>query len=49
MGITVQRRQLATLTAFVKDHKLPFGLLINQSEEVRWLTENILQLPVGWL
>lgn len=48
-GQTIQRKQLNSLTDFVKTHKLPFGLLINQAKEACWLTPEIYQLPVGWL
>jgi len=28
---------------------LPFGMVINQSAEVMWLTDKIIQIPVGWI
>ncbi len=48
-GNSVQRRQLKTLEDFVKEQQLPFGMVINQSSHVEWLTEQIVQMPVGWL
>ncbi len=48
-GSTVVRRQLRALSDFIKLRDLPFGILINQSESIEWLTDNILQVPVGFL
>ncbi len=48
-GTMVQLKQLDALKKFVEDNQLPFGLLINQSSEVLWLSNNILQVPVGWI
>ncbi len=48
-GSMVKLSQLQTLKGFVEEHHLPFGMVINQSDEVRWLTEKIVQVPVGWL
>lgn len=46
---TVDFRKLQTLSRFVEEHDLPFGLLINTAHESTWLTKNIFQLAVGWL
>lgn len=48
-GISINRGKLRSLSQFIKDKKLSFGLVINQSEQPKWLTEKIFQLPVGWL
>jgi uncharacterized protein len=48
-GSTVKRSSLKSLIAFVKDNKLPMGMIINQSEQVEWITPEIVQVPVGWL
>lgn len=48
-GSTVLRKSLKSLNDFVEKHHLPFGMVINQSEEVRWLTPKIIQMPVMWL
>lgn len=48
-GSSPNIRQLSTLIDFVKEHRLPFGLLINQSNTIEWLTPEIIQLPVGCL
>jgi predicted AAA+ superfamily ATPase len=48
-GMRVARQQLKALSEFIDNQKLPFGLVINQAEKVEWLTETILQVPVGCL
>jgi uncharacterized protein len=48
-GSTILARQLRTMTEFLRDYKLPFGLVINQAETIEWLTQNILQVPVSYL
>jgi uncharacterized protein len=49
LGKTIIRRKLTTLENFINEHHLDFGLLINQSDSIEWLTPSILQIPVGWL
>lgn len=49
MGSVTQNRQLKHLQTFINENNCSFGILINQAQEVTWLTENILQLPVNWL
>ena len=48
-GTRVRIDKLTALKDFIIKHKLPFGLVINQSSEAKWLTKEILQLPIGWL
>lgn len=48
-GTNVGSKQLISLTKFVEEHRLPFGLVINQSEEPMWLTPKIYQLPISWI
>ncbi len=48
-GVQIRAKQLSALNRFIQELKLPFGIVINQSDELRWLTPTILQLPVGWL
>ena len=45
----VMHKQLKALTQFIDEHDVPFGMVINQSKEVLWLTPKIIQIPVGWL
>ncbi len=48
-GSTTQRSKLIALTQFIKHHNLKFGLLINQSQKVEWITPEILQVPATCL
>lgn len=48
-GSTVNLKQLSSLRSFVQEKKLPFGVLINQSDRLIWLCEEIVQIPVGWI
>ena len=48
-GTTVKMRQLVAMTTFIKEHDVPFGIVVNQSQKVEWLTPDIVQIPVGWL
>lgn len=48
-GKTVQRADLRHLKSFIADYNLPFGIIINSSDEVAWLTQEIVQIPVGFL
>lgn len=49
MAKSVPIKQLAALTKYIEDNNLPFGLLINQSDHVFWVTEKILQVPIRHL
>jgi hypothetical protein len=48
-GTSVRLKQLTALTQFIEEHKLPLGIVINQSESIEWITSKIIQIPVGWL
>lgn len=48
-GTTVQIKKLTALRTFVKEHNLPFGILLNQSENFEWVTKEVIQIPLGWL
>ena len=48
-GIKTDVKKLKTLTAFVQEHQLPYGLLINQSSEIEWLNEHVLQVPFNYI
>jgi predicted AAA+ superfamily ATPase len=47
LGQQTTLRQLTSLQQFVKRNNLPFGIIINNSTEVRMLGENVVQLPAG--
>lgn len=49
MAKSVPSKQLSSLTKYIEDNDLPFGLLINQCDHVFWVTEKILQVPIGIL
>ena len=48
-GTMTKMKYLATLSNFVEEHHLPFGMVINQSNQTEWLTSKIMQIPIGWL
>jgi len=48
-GVGTKIKQLTALSQFVEEHKLPYGMVINQSEKISWLTPKIVQVPVGWI
>lgn len=48
-GLIQSKKQLTSLSNFIEEHQLPFGLVINQSESIEYLTPNIIQIPAGWL
>jgi len=35
--------------AFIEQENLPYGIVINNADEVKMLTENIIQIPAGCL
>lgn len=48
-GINTPVKQLCTLERYVEEHQLPFGIVVNQANQITWLSKNILQLPIFWL
>ncbi len=49
VGAKVDPRQLKNLHDFITMEGCPFGLLINQSSETKWLTPFVFQLPCTYL
>lgn len=49
MAKSVPLKQLSALTKYIEDENLPFGLLINQCDDIFWVTDKILQIPIGIL
>ena len=45
----VENRSLIALKQFIAEYSLPFGLVINNSQEVKMVSEKILQIPAGFL
>lgn len=48
-GQRVTVHQLRWLEEFIAQNKLTFAIIINQADEARWLTNNIVQIPAGFL
>lgn len=48
-GVDTKPKILKNLRNFIIENKLPFGLLINQSEKACWLDRYIFQLPAMYL
>jgi predicted AAA+ superfamily ATPase len=48
-GINTPIKQLRTLEQYIEEHQLPLGIVVNQADQIAWLTKNILQVPVRWL
>lgn len=46
---TAHERDLRVLQTFITDHKLPYGLLINNADRVARITPQIIQLPLRFL
>lgn len=44
-GTDTRRKQLSGLQKFINDHQIPYGIVINNSEEVSLISENIVQIP----
>ena len=45
----ISNRSLITLHRFIQDYKLPFGVVINNSKEVKMLSEKIIQIPAFFI
>ena len=48
-GATVRREDLRSLSAFVSQESCPYAMLINTSDEVKMLSDTIIQIPLGAL
>ncbi len=48
-GSQTRLKQLTSLRQFVKNHQLPFGIVVNNSEKVTLISEDIIQIPAGCL
>jgi len=46
-GASTSIKQLTSLRRFIKERDLPFGIVINNAEEVMLLSETIVQVPIG--
>lgn len=48
-GMSTRRSNLRGLSDFIKKEDLPYGIVINNADEICMLTDSIIQLPVGVL
>jgi len=46
-GIATRRADLRSLSGFIAQEQCPYGILVNNADEVSMLTENIIQIPAG--
>lgn len=48
-GATLRSQQLTTIKSFIEDENCPFGLIINQADEIVKLGPRLIQLPAKFL
>ena len=48
-GIKIVAKQLLSLNNFINENKLNFGIIINQADNIEWITPQILQIPIGYI
>ncbi|MCK5666708.1 MAG: ATP-binding protein, partial [Thiotrichaceae bacterium] len=48
-GSSTRVKQLTALSQFIKDQELPMGIVINNSDTIKLLTNNIVQVPASCL
>jgi len=48
-GMSSKQSDLRSLAGFIDQEKCPYGILVNNSEEVRLLAPKIIQIPAGFL
>ena len=48
-GTSADRRKLGTLERFVRDQNCPFGIVVNNGDEVFRLSEHLIQVPAAFL
>ena len=46
---SIENRSLMALKQFIKEYSLPFGIVINNSQEVKMLSEKVIQIPVSFI
>ncbi|MCU7836621.1 MAG: DUF4143 domain-containing protein [gamma proteobacterium symbiont of Taylorina sp.] len=44
-GTDTRRKQLTGLQKFINDNKLPYGIVVNNSDDISLISENIIQIP----
>lgn len=48
-GVKINKRSLSSLKQFVEKNNLPFGIVINNADEIKLISENIIQIPVTYI
>ena len=48
-GMATKRSGLNSLAAFIEQENCPYGILVSNSEEIRLLTPEIIEIPAGCL
>ena len=48
LGTSVSSRQLKILDRFIREHKLPLGIVINNARKACWISEKIAQIPLEY-
>lgn len=48
-GTSTRLKQLTGLQKFINDHHLPYGIVINNAEEVMMISDNIVQIPACFI
>lgn len=49
IGMKTNKKQLVSLENFIVDNDCKFGILVNNGERIDMLSEQIIQIPVGYL
>jgi uncharacterized protein len=49
MGVSTRAELLKSLSRFISQNNSPYGIVINQAEEIRMLTPDIIQIPARFL
>ncbi|NDG72666.1 MAG: hypothetical protein EBY32_15490 [Proteobacteria bacterium] len=49
LGMATKRSDLNSLAAFIEQENCPYGILVNNSEEIRLLTPQIIEIPARCL
>lgn len=48
-GTAVEKKRLIALSDFISEHQVPYGLVINNGDQIAWLAPQILQIPASFL
>lgn len=46
-GTSIRRADLRSLNGFIEQERCPYGMVVNNSDEIRMLTDRIIQIPAG--